>query len=985
MKEKRQGRGGIIKHYLKIQWKKSIIVFVVVVFICSFMDMFLPQGIQAADKRNVKVAFFPMDGYHIKENGGNYDGMDVQYLDVLCEYADWRVEYVECESWDEALKLLADQNVDLVGSAQFSEERAKIYQYASLPSGYTFGAIAAKGDSLLAYEDFEAMQKITFGMVKTYVRKNEFLQYMKDHGIVNPKLKMYDSTADLLQALEEGQIDAYIHTFTEVRQGHRLLGRFAPMPFYYITYQGNDDVLRELNQAIADLKISRPELETELMNRFYQSRLDKTVVFTTEEKDYIVDQKEIVVGYLDGHYPFCYQVERECQGIAREMFDAKLSDAGLNVKYKKYDQAQQAREALRAGEVDLLSYCTDTKEELSEYGFQMIKEYIQIPLVIAMKEEQTLADAQVLATVSYLQEEAVAAFDQGEVSLKILNTQQECLDAVAKGEADAVLCDGYLSEFLMGTDFSYSKMKIKSVLNREHGISIAVRANDVHLAGILGKIVEVVDAKTVNEYLLKNNVYSQISLERFLRNHSIEIIVLLMVIIVAVILAAYHMIKDSRKIQKLMYKDTGMDIWNLNYLIYQGETKLLPERKTRQCAVVCVNISQFRRYNVIYGWNAGQRLLETVARNLQDCISAKDEICARNQGDRFVLLLNCQSEEALMERLRLMEQEIEQEIYRNTENHMTLQMGVYLIPPDNSDMRVAVNYATQAVEYIKDSRLNDVMVYDKLLEQTLKQRHEREKLLESVKIEDHFVTYYQAKVDIRSEKVVGAEALVRFLDPTADGKVRSPGFFIPYYEQTGKVTEIDFFVLECVCRMIHRRMMEGKPVVTVSCNFSRMHFIKPDFPERFEEVLERYQVPKELIEVEMTETIVVEELQQQMVRQTIEMLRSKGVRLSIDDFGSGYSSLGIFEQIPASVIKLDRSFLLNRQDRGRQVTIMKGIVNLAAELEAQIVCEGVETDNDVELMREIGAYVAQGYRYAKPVPEDVFEERLDEDVKIKPL
>ena len=98
------------------------------------------------------------------------------------------------------------------------------------------------------------------------------------------------------------------------------------------------------------------------------------------------------------------------------------------------------------------------------------------------------------------------------------------------------------------------------------------------------------------------------------------------------------MIKDSRKIQKLMYKDTGMDIWNLNYLIYQGETKLLPERKTRQCAVVCVNISQFRRYNVIYGWNAGQRLLETVARNLQDCISAKDEICARNQGDRFVLL-----------------------------------------------------------------------------------------------------------------------------------------------------------------------------------------------------------------------------------------------------------------------------------------------------------------------------------------------------------
>lgn len=155
--------------------------------------------------------------------------------------------------------------------------------------------------------------------------------------------------------------------------------------------------------------------------------------------------------------------------------------------------------------------------------------------------------------------------------------------------------------------------------------------------------------------------------------------------------------------------------------------------------------------------------------------------------------------------------------------------------------------------------------------------------------------------------------------------------------------------------------------------------MKPDFPERFEEVLNRYGVPKELIEVEITETIVVEELQQQIVKQTLDVLRERGVRLSIDDFGSGYSSLGVFEQIPASVIKLDRSFLLNQKDRSRQVKIMKGIVNLAQELDAQIVCEGVETDRDVELMQEVGAYVAQGYRYAKPVPEEEFERRLDEN------
>ena len=921
-----------------------------------------------------------MDGYHVKTGEQSYDGMDVQYLKALCEFANWKIEYVECDSWDAALELLTQKKVDLVGSAQFSEERSKVYQYASLPSGYTFGVIASKSDSDLAYEDFEAMKDATFGMVKTYVRKNEFLQYLRDHGISDPDIVTYDTTADLQEALYNGQVDAYIHTFTEIREGQRLIGRFAPMPFYYITYQGNDDVTRELNQAIADLKISQPELETKLMNQFYQSKLDKTVVFTTEEKSYIADVKKIVVGYLDGHYPFCYEENGACKGLTRELLDNGLKSTGLCLEYQKFDNSKDASDALKEGTVDVLSYCTDTKEQLNQQGFTMIREYAEIPLIVAMKEEGNLSKVETLANVAYLEEEADRDFDLERVSLIIYETQQECLDAVSKGKADAVLCDGYLSEYLMGTELSYSDMEVKGVLSGEHYISIAVRSDNVCLGGILSKIIEKIDARRVSEYILESNVYAVMSFDRFLRNHSLEIILLLVVVVVVVLLAAFHMIKDSKKIQKLMYKDTEMDIWNLNYLIYHGMMKLLPERKEKRYAVACLNISQFRRYNIIYGWNAGQKLLGASARHLKENLDKNTEICARSQGDRFVLLLAYQEPEEFFQRLRDIERTIEEHIYMETDNHMTIQTGVYLVPQDSDDLRLAVNYATQALEFVKESRLSDVIFYDESLKNMLKQRHEREKLLESADINQDFVTYYQAKVDIRSEQVIGAEALVRFLDPSADKAVRSPGFFVPYYEQTGRVTEIDFFVLDCACRMLRRRMDAGKRVVTVSCNFSRMHFIKPDFPERFEAVLHKYQIPKELIEVEITETIVVEELQQQLVKGTLDMLRDRGVRLSIDDFGSGYSSLGIFEQIPASVIKLDRSFLLNQKDRERQIKIMKSIVNLAQELDAQIVCEGVETDKDVELMQEIGAYVAQGYRYDRPVPEAEFEKRLDDNL-----
>ena len=218
--------------------------------------------------------------------------------------------------------------------------------------------------------------------------------------------------------------------------------------------------------------------------------------------------------------------------------------------------------------------------------------------------------------------------------------------------------------------------------------------------------------------------------------------------------------------------------------------------------------------------------------------------------------------------------------------------------------------------------------------------------------------------------------MVRFMDPTANGAIRSPAFFVSYYEETGLIKEIDFFVMESVCKLLHRRLSQGQSVVPISCNFSRSHFATTGFTSRFLEILQKYQIPKELIEVEITETLVIEEMQQMMVKETINELREKGIQLSIDDFGSGYSSLGVFEQIPASVIKLDRSFLLNKESRERQVKIMRNIVHLAGDLNAQIVCEGVETDKDIELMTEIGAYVAQGYRYFKPIPEEAFEEAL---------
>lgn len=460
--------------------------------------------------------------------------------------------------------------------------------------------------------------------------------------------------------------------------------------------------------------------------------------------------------------------------------------------------------------------------------------------------------------------------------------------------------------------------------------------------------------------------------------YSLSIIIILIIGICITGFFLFLILTDRKKIQTLMYKDPAMDIWNLNYLIYQGEKKIKSDKK-RNYATVSANIAQFRSYNLLYGWDMGEKLLSYVCSLMNHAIDEKREIASRVQGDRFVLFLEWEDWEEFMKRLCNLQNKIQKSIFNLTENHMMIHFGVYALGEDTTNLKTAINYSNQALGVIGSSNTSQIKIFDLSLEEKLREIHQREKMLEKIEIKENFIAYYQNKVDIRTNEIIGGEALVRFVDPMAKGLVRPPGYFVPYYEHTGKIVEVDFHVMENVCKMLRRRLDEGKKIVPISVNFSRLHFVKKGFPERFEELLAKYNIDKSYIEVEITETLMIEEMmQQEMIKSTLDSLKQKGIYLSIDDFGSGYSSLGVFEKIPASIIKLDRSFFLNQEDRERQIKIMRSIVMLGHELEAQTVCEGIETEDDIAIMKEIQTYIAQGYYFSKPSPEEEFERMLDE-------
>ena len=335
----------------KTHWKKIIRGILALMQGTVILAALFSVTVRARQIRTVKVGFFPMEGFHTYSENDGYGGMDVDYLNELSGYTGWRLEYVKCDSWEDALDKLQMKEVDLVGSAQYSEERAAIFDYADLASGYTYGCLFVESGSSLAYEDFDRMKDMRFGVVANYIRKTDFLEYLARNGIGEPKLSEYGATQELQEALYSGEIDVAVHTLTEVWEGQCLVGKFAYAPYYYITWKGNEALLDELNAGIENLKMNIPGVEQELIVRYYGQRREN---FAAEELELIRRRDTDRFGFYKDTQPLAYiNSQGEYDGIYIQILKAVSERSGLLFEFCPLERTEYWKDLLAEGTIDL--------------------------------------------------------------------------------------------------------------------------------------------------------------------------------------------------------------------------------------------------------------------------------------------------------------------------------------------------------------------------------------------------------------------------------------------------------------------------------------------------------------------------------------------------------------------------------------------------------------------------------------------------------
>lgn len=913
----------------------------------------------------VRVGFPIQSGISYLDENGDYAGYMVDYLNQLTLFTDWKIEYVLAEGdmntqISTLLTKLENGEIDMMGTMNRNDVLEETFLYPSYSYGSTYTVLAVRDDSRYIAENFSDWDGITVASYPGMKQRMELLeQYAKLNGF-SYKVLEYETNEDMVNAVFAGEADAVLQVDISLPDGLRSIGHFSPTPYYFALSPKRADLLPDLNAALRIVSTSYKNLKQELYERYF---LDTSDYFraSADELNYIQSLGTLRVLFFTGNAPFQYLQDGQLKGFSVEYFEDFAESVGLQYEAVIEADLDQATELVRNNQVDLIA-CIATDSALSyENGIRLSLPYFRSYAVRTYSLEHDDAEEQILA------------FD--------MNTE-EMLGHVLSDKDCCTWIDGYSLNYYLRKKVVYDDI-IKDLSDtKEFSYAVAVvntlpEANRmVSLLNQFASSVSNQDTQArLSDYLLDEIEYTPA--EWISANKPAIVSVSVGVILVAGVFAFYVYHK------KMAFKTLASENMLLHLSVYDELTGAynrtyfcrLVEQRIEQKelgALVALNIHNFKYINDTYGTQRADQLLcrmkDILAANLRE-----GELICRPSADCFYLALL----DSLPQNIGYRVDELQAQLKRMGEELLDgYRLSVYCgavssaTSPDPSNAQTNLNYLMVALAHARQAVNAGVCMYDDSMhhEEQLKQYIEAN--MHRALAESEYQVYLQPKMNLRTGQIDNAEALVRW--QTKERGLLFPDQFIPLFEQNGFCKRLDLYMLEKSCQLLRSWMDAGLSPITISINQTKSLFVSEDYVDKLLDITSRYQVLPQCIVLEILEGLAFENSEE--LNNTIARLNEAGFRVSMDDFGSGYSSLNTLGKLHIDQIKLDRMFLmdLRKEQRRTQYEVMFSIFTMAEKLGIETVTEGVETEEDEELILSMGCDYGQGYYYSKPIPASDF-------------
>lgn len=421
--------------------------------------------------------------------------------------------------------------------------------------------------------------------------------------------------------------------------------------------------------------------------------------------------------------------------------------------------------------------------------------------------------------------------------------------------------------------------------------------------------------------------------------------------------------REAKSTIEVLERDTLTNLYT-EKVFYDRASDVLQNNPDTKFDIVAADIEQFKIVNDAFGTEAGDCLLTDLSACLLSIRADGRFLFTRARADTFFILMP--REQAVYDTLN-------KNIRSFVESYplpmrLQIKLGVYMIDsPELSAARMC-DRALLAASSIKGNYNCSFALYDNSMHEKILLEQKIINIMEGSLLNGDFLVYLQPKVEIDTGRLIGAEALIRWVHP--EFGLITPDKFIPVFEKNGFIYTMDLFVWRHACKMLRDWKRAGYPVVPISVNVSRADLYHENLPEILTDMVREYRLEPAELHLEITESVYIRDFEYLIT--VIERLKQAGFLIEMDDFGSGYSTLYALSEIPLDTMKLDMKFLIQTKNQVRRQKIMKQVINLARDLQLQVIAEGVETEEQAFLLKSMGCPYAQGYLYGRPMPESDF-------------
>lgn len=922
-----------------------------------------------SEQRKIKVGYVPNDGFITEEENGTYDGYMSEYMELLSYYGEWQCEYVagtleECLSW------LAEGKIDIFPGIRQSEVQEGI-AISDLP-------LTQENDSIYMLDDgkaaaYDNLQNMRIGYVKGASRNEKFFEKNR----LECEFVEYESISELSAALDSKQVNAAMGMFCKDNPDWKLIASLNPRAIYIGFYAQDTDLMEKVESALEKVSIEMPELLNELKEKYGNSAGNSNIVLSQVEKEWISKNPILRIAYVREDIPNEYRnKDGDADGINIDIILKVLEKVGLMSHWIPVESVSEGIDYLENGLVDAVAGVNDLDVEKGLDNLLLTESYRENGYSVLGRKDTRLSDEDNppafvlqkgdLNAIHY----AAEFYPDSEVVL--VDTESEIFEKIKTGKGDVTVVTSFTTEYYL---LKYGrKIDLLSDKQIEVPVSIAISQGGSNqlLLSVLNHGIRHLTMEETNASILKYSNQQKdytvwMTIKKNLRPILAAVIVMAGIILLYVLL---HRRYQNARFWKAVYIDNVTERDNYEKMLLDVG-KIFEAGQQTQYAVCYMDIVKFKHINETFGYAEGDRLLKSISDGLES-IRKEGEYFSRVSADQFVYFTKEKDQKSIIKRMEQLENYVIEEKQKREMNYtFKLLTGIYLIH-EKEDMMLAFDKANIARKSIKNREIR-IAVYDDKMNELIMKEREIEGIMDKALNNQEFLVYLQPRVDIKDGRIIGAEALVRW--QRTNNEFLYPDVFIPLFEKNGFIRELDFYMYEKVCRMIRTRLDEGKKVVPISLNVSRLNLIGEEFIKRFNAIVHKCRIPEGYLELELTESLLVEDAT--VMIDTVNQLKANNYSVSVDDFGSGYSSLNVLKQLNFDVLKIDREFLREDGFQKKDIIILESVIRMAKDLEMKTLIEGVETLEQVEMLRKLGCDYAQGYYFARPMPMQDFIDLLD--------